>query len=97
MEGGFSAFRSPKLWNMYMLSRERRFMGCYKTLESTGRKKATDHVPAVKKLKKSEMLGEGQFVHVKAERSLLVEVDSNSILKLCCCLQDDKLSYLFTV
>ncbi|KAM2556749.1 hypothetical protein TB2_013936 [Malus domestica] len=29
-------------------------------LESTGRKKATDHVPAVKKLKKSEMLGEGQ-------------------------------------
>ncbi|RXH76655.1 hypothetical protein DVH24_019543 [Malus domestica] len=29
-------------------------------LESTGRKKATDHVPAVKKLRKSEMLGEGQ-------------------------------------
>ncbi|KAM1742890.1 hypothetical protein ACFX1Q_013517 [Malus domestica] len=57
-------------------------------LESTGRKKATDHVPAVTKLKKSEMLGEGQFVHVKAERSLLVEVGGNSILKLCCCFQD---------
>ena len=33
-------------------------------LESTGRKKATDHVPAVKKLKKSEMLGKGQvYIH----------------------------------
>ncbi|CAN6725977.1 unnamed protein product [Malus baccata var. baccata] len=31
-------------------------------LESTGRKKATDHVPAVTKLKKSEMLGEGQIM-----------------------------------
>ncbi|TQD78036.1 hypothetical protein C1H46_036388 [Malus baccata] len=30
-------------------------------LESIGRKKATDHVPAVKKLKKSKMLREGQL------------------------------------
>ncbi|KAM0990610.1 hypothetical protein FF1_009089 [Malus domestica] len=31
-------------------------------LESTRRKKAIDHVPPVRKLKKSEMLGEGQGI-----------------------------------
>ncbi|WZY72887.1 hypothetical protein YC2023_005127 [Brassica napus] len=36
----------------------------------------------MKKLKKSEMLRRGQVEHVKAERNLLPEVDSNCIVKL---------------
>ncbi|KAG4210331.1 hypothetical protein ERO13_A02G039700v2 [Gossypium hirsutum] len=40
------------------------------------REKATGHVYAMKKLKKSEMLRRGQVEHVKAERNLLAEVDN---------------------
>ncbi|GAU25816.1 hypothetical protein TSUD_30800 [Trifolium subterraneum] len=43
------------------------------------REKATGHVYAMKKLKKSEMVRRGQVEHVKAERNLLAEVDSNYI------------------
>ncbi|CAI0434494.1 unnamed protein product [Linum tenue] len=43
------------------------------------REKTTGHVFAMKKLKKSEMLRRGQVEHVKAERNLLAEVDSNCI------------------
>ncbi|KAL9266563.1 putative serine/threonine-protein kinase ndrA, partial [Drosera capensis] len=46
------------------------------------REKSTGHVYAMKKLKKSEMLRRGQVEHVKAERNLLAEVDSNCIVKL---------------
>ncbi|KAB1223771.1 Serine/threonine-protein kinase CBK1 [Morella rubra] len=58
------------------------------------REKATGHVYAMKKLKKSEMLRRGQVEHVKAERNLLAEVDSNCIVKLYCSFQDDEFLYL---
>jgi serine/threonine kinase 38 len=54
------------------------------------REKTTGNVYAMKKLKKSEMLRRGQVEHVKAERNLLVEVDSNCIVKLYCSFQDDE-------
>ncbi|XP_075663857.1 uncharacterized protein LOC142633499 [Castanea sativa] len=58
------------------------------------REKATRHVYAMKKLKKSEMLRRGQVEHVKAERNLLAEVDSTYIVKLYCSFQDDDFLYL---
>ncbi|KAI5395224.1 hypothetical protein KIW84_061719 [Lathyrus oleraceus] len=58
------------------------------------REKTTDHVFAMKKLKKSEMLRRGQVEHVKAERNVLAEVDSNCIVKLYCSFQDDEYLYL---
>ncbi|CAK9187798.1 unnamed protein product [Ilex paraguariensis] len=58
------------------------------------REKATGHVYAMKKLKKSEMLRRGQVEHVKAERDLLAEVDSNCIVKLYCSFQDEEFLYL---
>ncbi|KAH9626001.1 hypothetical protein KSS87_016814, partial [Heliosperma pusillum] len=54
----------------------------------------TGQVYAMKKLKKSEMLRRGQVEHVKAERNLLAEVDSNCIVKLYCSFQDDEFLYL---
>lgn len=56
--------------------------------------KTTGHVYAMKKLKKSEMLRRGQVEHVRAERNLLAEVDSNCIVKLYCSFQDDEYLYL---
>ncbi|CAH9103872.1 unnamed protein product [Cuscuta europaea] len=58
------------------------------------REKTTGHIYAMKKLKKSEMLRRGQVEHVKAERNLLAEVDSNCIVKLYCSFQDDEYLYL---
>ncbi|KAG4396341.1 hypothetical protein AAZX31_19G151900 [Glycine max] len=58
------------------------------------REKTTDHVYAMKKLKKSEMLRRGQVEHVRAERNLLAEVDNNCIVKLYCSFQDDEYLYL---
>ncbi|KAG8641779.1 hypothetical protein MANES_12G033900v8 [Manihot esculenta] len=58
------------------------------------REKTTDHVYAMKKLKKSEMLRRGQVEHVRAERNLLAEVDSNCIVKLYCSFQDEEFLYL---
>ncbi|XVF21557.1 hypothetical protein REPUB_Repub12eG0100000 [Reevesia pubescens] len=58
------------------------------------REKTTGQVYAMKKLKKSEMLRRGQVEHVKAERNLLAEVDSNCIVKLYCSFQDDDFLYL---
>ncbi|XAR61084.1 Non-specific serine/threonine protein kinase [Bertholletia excelsa] len=58
------------------------------------REKTSGHVYAMKKLKKSEMLRRGQVEHVKAERNLLAEVDSNCIVKLFCSFQDDEFLYL---
>ncbi|KAG5390320.1 hypothetical protein IGI04_031861 [Brassica rapa subsp. trilocularis] len=58
------------------------------------REKGTGNVYAMKKLKKSEMLRRGQVEHVKAERNLLAEVDSNCIVKLYCSFQDDEYLYL---
>ncbi|KAK9684954.1 hypothetical protein RND81_10G245400 [Saponaria officinalis] len=58
------------------------------------REKTTGHVYAMKKLKKSEMLRRGQVEHVKAERNLLAEVDSNCIVKLYCSFQDVEFLYL---
>ncbi|XP_071721597.1 uncharacterized protein [Rutidosis leptorrhynchoides] len=58
------------------------------------REKTTGSVYAMKKLKKSEMLRRGQVEHVKAERNLLAEVDSNCIVKLYCSFQDNEYLYL---
>ncbi|KAK9281594.1 hypothetical protein L1049_004497 [Liquidambar formosana] len=58
------------------------------------RENTTGHVYAMKKLKKSEMLRRGQVEHVKAERNLLAEVDSNCIVKLYCSFQDEEFLYL---
>ncbi|GAU43823.1 hypothetical protein TSUD_399150 [Trifolium subterraneum] len=58
------------------------------------KEKTTDHVYAMKKLKKSEMLRRGQVEHVKAERNLLAEVDSNCIVKLYYSFQDEEYLYL---
>ncbi|QCD97753.1 serine/threonine-protein kinase tricorner-like [Vigna unguiculata] len=58
------------------------------------KEKTTDHVYAMKKLKKSEMLRRGQVEHVRAERNLLAEVDSNCIVKLYCSFQDEEYLYL---
>ncbi|KAL3645661.1 hypothetical protein CASFOL_010841 [Castilleja foliolosa] len=58
------------------------------------REKSTSHVYAMKKLKKSEMLRRGQVEHVKAERNLLAEVESNCIVKLYCSFQDEEYLYL---
>ncbi|KAJ7539678.1 hypothetical protein O6H91_11G105100 [Diphasiastrum complanatum] len=58
------------------------------------REKLTGQVYAMKKLKKSEMLRRGQVEHVKAERNLLAEVDSNCIVKLYCSFQDEEYLYL---
>ncbi|KAI3504066.1 hypothetical protein L2E82_45140 [Cichorium intybus] len=58
------------------------------------REKTTGNVYAMKKLKKSEMLRRGQVEHVKAERNLLAEVDSNCIVKLYCSFQDEEFLYL---
>ncbi|KAL6516184.1 hypothetical protein OROGR_019489 [Orobanche gracilis] len=58
------------------------------------REKTTGSVYAMKKLKKSEMLRRGQVEHVKAERNLLAEVESNCIVKLYCSFQDDEFLYL---
>ncbi|KAG5415625.1 hypothetical protein IGI04_003192 [Brassica rapa subsp. trilocularis] len=40
------------------------------------------------------MLRRGQVEHVKAERNLLPEVDSNCIVKLYCSFQDEEYMYL---
>jgi serine/threonine kinase 38 len=58
------------------------------------REKVSGQVYAMKKLKKSEMLRRGQVEHVKAERNLLAEVDSNCIVKLYCSFQDEEYLYL---
>ncbi|XP_077252859.1 uncharacterized protein LOC143892258 [Tasmannia lanceolata] len=58
------------------------------------REKTTGHVYAMKKLKKSEMVRRGQVEHVKAERNILAEVDSDCIVKLYCSFQDEEFLYL---
>ncbi|XP_024531369.1 serine/threonine-protein kinase 38 [Selaginella moellendorffii] len=58
------------------------------------REKRSGQVYAMKKLQKSEMLRRGQVEHVRAERNLLAEVDSNCIVKLFCSFQDDEYLYL---
>ncbi|KAJ7533044.1 hypothetical protein O6H91_13G030900 [Diphasiastrum complanatum] len=58
------------------------------------RAKATGHIYAMKKLKKSEMLIRGQVEHVRAERNLLAEVDSHCIVKLYYSFQDAEYLYL---
>ncbi|CAA2978158.1 serine threonine- kinase tricorner-like [Olea europaea subsp. europaea] len=58
------------------------------------REKTIGNVYAMKKLKKSEMLRRGQVEHVKAERNLLAEVDSNCIVKLYFSFQDEEHLYL---
>ncbi|KAI5055897.1 hypothetical protein GOP47_0029418 [Adiantum capillus-veneris] len=58
------------------------------------RLKSSRQVYAMKKLKKSEMLSRGQVEHVRAERDLLAEVDSECIVKLFYSFQDAEYLYL---
>ncbi|XP_043709802.1 serine/threonine-protein kinase tricornered-like isoform X2 [Telopea speciosissima] len=58
------------------------------------RAKNTGEIFAMKKLKKSEMLSRGQVEHVRSERNLLAEVDSNFIVKLFYSFQDSEFLYL---
>ncbi|KAJ1698335.1 hypothetical protein LUZ63_006847 [Rhynchospora breviuscula] len=58
------------------------------------REKTSGSVYAMKKLKKSEMLRRGQVEHVRAERNLLAEVDSQYIVKLYYSFQDEEFLYL---
>lgn len=58
------------------------------------RLKSSGQVYAMKKLKKSEMLIRGQVEHVRAERDLLAEVDSECIVKLYYSFQDAEYLYL---
>jgi len=48
----------------------------------------------MKKLKKSEMVRRGQVDHVKAERNLLAEVNSRTVVTLYYSFQDDQFLYL---
>ncbi|XP_030537869.1 serine/threonine-protein kinase tricornered isoform X2 [Rhodamnia argentea] len=58
------------------------------------RAKITGEIFAMKKLKKSEMLSRGQVEHVRSERNLLVEVDSQCIVQLYYSFQDSEFLYL---
>lgn len=58
------------------------------------RQKATGKIFAMKKLKKSEMVRRGQVDHVKAERNLLAEVNSRTVVTLYYSFQDDQFLYL---
>ncbi|KAJ8448807.1 hypothetical protein Cgig2_011428 [Carnegiea gigantea] len=58
------------------------------------REKKSRNIYAMKKLKKSEMVSRGQVEHVRAERNLLAEVDSNCIVKLYYSFQDAEYLYL---
>jgi len=58
------------------------------------REKSTGKIMAMKKLKKSEMVRRGQVDHVKAERNLLAEVNSQTVVKLYYSFQDDEFLYL---
>ncbi|CAA7022256.1 unnamed protein product [Microthlaspi erraticum] len=58
------------------------------------REKKSGNIYAMKKLKKSEMLSRGQVEHVRAERNLLAEVDSDCIVKLYYSFQDPEYLYL---
>uniref|UniRef100_A0A175YKR7 non-specific serine/threonine protein kinase n=1 Tax=Daucus carota subsp. sativus TaxID=79200 RepID=A0A175YKR7_DAUCS len=58
------------------------------------REKKSGNIYAMKKLKKSEMLSRGQVEHVKSERNLLAEVNSQFIVKLYYSFQDADYLYL---
>ena len=58
------------------------------------RLKTTGEIFAMKKLKKSEMVRRGQVDHVKAERNLLAEVNSRTVVTLYYSFQDDQFLYL---
>eukprot|EP00898_Chlorokybus_atmophyticus_P006902 jgi/Chlat1/7212/Chrsp57S00537 len=58
------------------------------------REKSTGNVYAMKKLDKAEMVRRGEVEHVKAERDLLAEIDSECIVKLYYSFQDDFYLYL---
>jgi len=58
------------------------------------RQKSTGEIFAMKKLKKSEMVRRGQVDHVKAERNLLAEVNSRTVVTLYYSFQDDQFLYL---
>uniref|UniRef100_A0A061RG28 non-specific serine/threonine protein kinase n=1 Tax=Tetraselmis sp. GSL018 TaxID=582737 RepID=A0A061RG28_9CHLO len=58
------------------------------------REKSSGKIMAMKKLKKSEMVRRGQVDHVRAERNLLAEVNSRTVVKLFYSFQDEEFLYL---
>jgi serine/threonine kinase 38 len=56
--------------------------------------KATGEIFAMKKLKKSEMVRRGQVDHVRAERNLLAQVNSQTVVTLYYSFQDEQFLYL---
>jgi len=58
------------------------------------RKKDTGEVVAMKKLKKTEMLGKHQELHCRAERNVLATADNPWVVKLYYSFQDDEYLYL---
>ena len=58
------------------------------------RDKGNGQIYAMKKLRKTEMVRRGQVDHVKAERNLLAEVSSDTVVKLFYSFQDEEFLYL---
>jgi serine/threonine protein kinase len=56
--------------------------------------KDTGKLCAVKKMKKSEMIFKNQIQHVRAERNILVEADSEWVVDLQCSFKDERYLYL---
>eukprot|EP01113_Clastostelium_recurvatum_P005614 TRINITY_DN1250_c0_g1_i1.p1 TRINITY_DN1250_c0_g1~~TRINITY_DN1250_c0_g1_i1.p1 ORF type:complete len:537 (+),score=124.19 TRINITY_DN1250_c0_g1_i1:150-1760(+) len=58
------------------------------------RRKSNDHIYAMKKLRKSEMLKKEQVAHVRAERDILAIANNGWVVKLYCSFQDETYLYL---
>jgi serine/threonine kinase 38 len=56
--------------------------------------KESDEIVAIKKLKKSEMMGKNKIHHVRAEREVLVKSNNPWIVELKCSFQDADHLYL---
>ncbi|KAJ4770533.1 Kinase family protein [Rhynchospora pubera] len=58
------------------------------------REKTSSQIFAMKKLNKSDMIRRGQVEHVRSERNLLAEIESEFVVKLHCSFQDEEFLYL---
>ncbi|XP_078178528.1 uncharacterized protein LOC144572731 isoform X1 [Carex rostrata] len=58
------------------------------------RERTSNHIFAMKKLNKSDMIRRGQVEHVRSERNLLAEIESEFVVKLHYSFQDEEFLYL---
>ncbi|KAJ4788431.1 hypothetical protein LUZ62_039677 [Rhynchospora pubera] len=58
------------------------------------REKTSSQIFTMKKLNKSDMIRRGQVGHVRSERNLLAEIESEFVVKLHCSFQDEEFLYL---